>query len=82
MAASDRGRRGRAAVCGELIDGVSAATNIGELGIGLNPVARITDDITETKKRIGTAHLALGDSAGGYGGIVISTIHLDGMCWT
>jgi leucyl aminopeptidase (aminopeptidase T) len=63
-----------------LIDGVSGATNIGELGIGLNPVARVTDDITETKKRIGTAHLALGDSAGGYGGTVISDVHLDGMC--
>lgn len=63
-----------------VIDGVSGATNIGELGIGLNPVARITDDITETKKRIGTAHLALGDSAGGYGGTVISDLHLDGMC--
>ena len=62
-----------------LIDGVPNATNIGELGIGLNPAARVNDDITETKKRIGTAHLALGDNAGGYGGVVESTVHLDGM---
>jgi leucyl aminopeptidase (aminopeptidase T) len=58
---------------------VSGATNIGELGIGLNPAARINDDITETKKRAGTAHFALGDNAGGYGGVVESAIHLDGM---
>jgi leucyl aminopeptidase (aminopeptidase T) len=63
----------------ELIDGVPHATNIGELGIGLNPAARIGADITETKKRQGTAHMALGDSAGGYGGTVDSPVHLDGM---
>ncbi len=63
----------------DLIDGVPFATNIGELGIGLNPVARIGADITETKKRHGTAHMALGDSAGGYGGTVDSPVHLDGM---
>lgn len=62
-----------------LIDGVPGATNIGELGIGLNPAARISDEITETKKRIGTAHFALGDSAGGYGGTVECALHLDGM---
>lgn len=61
------------------IDGVPGGTNIGELGIGLNPAARITDDITESKKRVGTAHFALGDNAGGYGGVVESPIHLDGM---
>jgi leucyl aminopeptidase (aminopeptidase T) len=61
------------------IDGVHGATNIGELGIGLNPAARITDDITESKKRAGTAHFALGDNAGGYGGIVESPVHLDGL---
>jgi leucyl aminopeptidase (aminopeptidase T) len=62
-----------------LVDGVAGATNIGELGIGLNPSARVNDDITETKKREGTAHFALGDNAGGYGGVVESAVHLDGM---
>jgi len=62
-----------------LIDGVTGATNIAELGIGLNPAARISDDITESKKREGTAHFALGDNAGGYGGIIESPVHLDGM---
>jgi leucyl aminopeptidase (aminopeptidase T) len=62
-----------------LIDGVPGATNLAELGIGLNPAARITDDITETKKKAGTAHFALGDNAGGYGGVVECPLHLDGM---
>lgn len=62
-----------------LIAGVPGATNIAELGIGLNPAARISDDITESKKKVGTAHFALGDNAGGYGGIIECPLHLDGM---
>lgn len=62
-----------------LIDGVDGATNIAELGIGLNPLARIGPHITEAKKRLGTAHMAIGDNAGGYGGIVECPLHLDGL---
>jgi leucyl aminopeptidase (aminopeptidase T) len=62
-----------------LIAGVPGATNVAELGIGLNPAARVGADITETKKRAGTAHMALGDNAGGYGGVVECDLHLDGM---
>ena len=64
------------------VDGIENATNIGELGIGINPLARITSDITESKKRLGTAHMAMGDSAGGYGGTVVSDVHLDGIVMT
>jgi leucyl aminopeptidase (aminopeptidase T) len=63
----------------ELVTGVPGATNVAELGIGLNELARIGDDITESKKRLGTAHFALGDNAGGYGGVVECPLHLDGM---
>jgi leucyl aminopeptidase (aminopeptidase T) len=63
----------------ETIEGVEFATNIGELGIGINPGARLVDDITEAKKRRGTAHIALGDSANGYGGNVNCALHLDGL---
>ena len=63
----------------DMIDGVPGATNLAELGIGLNPAARVSDDITESKKKQGTAHFALGDNAGGYGGVVESPVHLDGM---
>jgi len=61
------------------IDGVKNATNIAELGIGLNPKSRLVGGITEVKKKLGTAHMALGDSAAGYGGNVVSDVHLDGM---
>ena len=62
-----------------LIEGVEGATNIAELGIGLNPLARIGPHITEAKKRLGTAHMAIGDNAGGYGGVVECPLHLDGL---
>jgi leucyl aminopeptidase (aminopeptidase T) len=62
-----------------LIDGVEGATNIAELGIGLNPLARLGPHITEAKKRLGTAHMAIGDNAGGYGGVVECPLHLDGL---
>jgi leucyl aminopeptidase (aminopeptidase T) len=63
---------------GQYIAGVECR-NIAELGIGLNPKSRLTGGITEVKKRLGTAHMALGDSAAGYGGKVTSDVHLDGM---
>jgi leucyl aminopeptidase (aminopeptidase T) len=62
-----------------LIEDVEGARNIGELGIGLNPLARLSADITESKKRTATAHMAIGDNAGGYGGVVECDLHLDGM---
>src|SRR5439155_26807476 len=63
----------------DVIDGVDGATNLAELGIGLNPEARLGGGITEAKERLGTAHFALGDNAGGYGGVVECQLHLDGM---
>jgi len=61
------------------IEGVKNARNIAELGIGLNPMSRFTGGITEVKKKLGTAHMALGDSAAGYGGAITSDVHLDGL---
>ena len=58
---------------------VADADNIGEIGIGLNPAARIADEITEAKKAFGTVHIALGDSANEYGGLVECDVHLDGL---
>jgi hypothetical protein len=62
-----------------IVEGVENAQNIGELGIGINPEARLVSDITEAKKRRGTAHIAMGDSANGYGGNVVCDLHLDGL---
>lgn len=63
----------------EIVERVADADNIGEIGIGLNPEARIADDITEAKKALGTVHIALGDSANEYGGTVECDVHLDGL---
>ena len=62
-----------------IVDSVVDADNIGEIGIGLNPAARIGDEITEAKKAFGTVHIALGDSANEYGGLVECDVHLDGL---
>ena len=45
------------------IEGVENAHNIGEIGIGINPLARITEEITESKKRLGTVHVAQAHAA-------------------
>ena len=63
----------------ELVKRIRDADNIGEIGIGLNPAARISDEITESKKALGTVHIALGDSANEYGGLVECEVHLDGL---
>jgi leucyl aminopeptidase (aminopeptidase T) len=70
---------GEAARLREILETVRDADNIGEVGIGLNPAARIRDEITEAKKAFGTVHIALGDSANEYGGLVECDVHLDGL---
>jgi aminopeptidase len=63
----------------DIVASIRDADNIGEIGIGLNPAARIADEITEAKKALGTVHIALGDSANEYGGLVECDVHLDGL---
>jgi len=55
------------------------AYNIGELGIGTNPKARITGKVLEDEKVLGTVHIALGDNTSYAGGHTKSKIHLDGI---
>jgi len=55
------------------------AYNIGELGIGTNPKARITGNVLEDEKVLGTVHIALGDNTSYEGGHTKSKIHLDGI---
>ncbi len=52
--------------------------NIAELGIGINPEARITGIILEDEKVGGTIHIALGDNST-FGGNVCVDLHLDGI---
>ncbi len=47
-----------------------------ELALGTNPACRLIPKSREIKKRLGQAHVALGDNAS-LGGAVTSTIHLD-----
>ena len=52
--------------------------SIAELGIGTNPAARLTGNILEDEKALGTIHLAFGTSAA-IGGVNRSTVHIDGL---
>jgi leucyl aminopeptidase (aminopeptidase T) len=53
-------------------------TNLAELGVGTNERARLTGNILEDEKMLGTVHVAFGASAG-IGGTVSVAIHLDVM---
>jgi len=55
-----------------------AAYKIAELGIGLNPKAKIIGNILEDEKVIGTAHIAVGNNCS-YGGSNDVPLHLDGV---
>jgi leucyl aminopeptidase (aminopeptidase T) len=51
-------------------------TNLAELGVGTNDRARLTGNVLEDEKLLGTVHVAFGASAG-IGGTVSVPIHLD-----
>jgi leucyl aminopeptidase (aminopeptidase T) len=51
-------------------------TNIAELGVGTNEKAKLTGEILEDEKLLGTCHIAFGASAG-IGGTVQVPVHLD-----
>jgi leucyl aminopeptidase (aminopeptidase T) len=72
---SARGGQGMAFM--ELLTGHGeGGTNVAELGIGTNEKAKLTGEILEDEKILGTAHVAFGASAG-IGGRVQVPIHLD-----
>jgi leucyl aminopeptidase (aminopeptidase T) len=53
-----------------------AGTNLAELGVGTNDSARLTGNVLEDEKILGTVHVAFGASAG-IGGTVSVPVHLD-----
>ncbi|OGW76029.1 MAG: hypothetical protein A2Z72_02075 [Omnitrophica bacterium RBG_13_46_9] len=52
------------------------ALNVAEFGIGLNPKAKVTGNVLEDEKAIGTAHIAFGNNKS-FGGRVYCPSHLD-----
>lgn len=52
--------------------------SLAELGIGTNPAARLTGNVLEDEKAIGTAHIAFGASSG-LGGANAASVHIDGV---
>ncbi|MBN1134195.1 MAG: hypothetical protein JXA38_04660 [Methanosarcinaceae archaeon] len=69
----------RAAELEQIIDSAGPdARNIAELGIGINPAARLIGVILEDEKVGGTVHFAIGDNST-FGGDVSVDLHLDGI---
>ncbi|MBU1101353.1 MAG: aminopeptidase [Bacteroidetes bacterium] len=54
------------------------ARNIAEFGVGTNDKAKLSGEILEDEKVLGTVHIALGDNKS-MGGSVNAPIHLDGI---
>jgi len=77
MVGVDGGRVGEWLVA-TLDAGGEFGRSIAELGIGTNPAARLTGNIIEDEKALGTIHLAFGTSAG-IGGVNRSSVHIDGL---
>lgn len=61
----------------KLLETDRAARTIAELGIGLNPGARLTSNMLEAEKVAGTAHIAFGSNEGMPGGRNVSQTHID-----
>jgi leucyl aminopeptidase (aminopeptidase T) len=62
----------------ELLGSNREARNLGELGIGTNPKARLIGNVLEDEKVYGTVHIAFGSNAT-FGGRVQAGIHVDGV---
>jgi leucyl aminopeptidase (aminopeptidase T) len=61
----------------DLLDTDDGARTVGELGIGLNPKARLVGVMLEDEKANRTAHIAFGSNIGMPGGVNHSTTHVD-----
>lgn len=60
-----------------LMDTDEGSRTICELGIGVNPGARLTGNMLEAEKTAGTAHIAFGSNEGMPGGCNVSSMHVD-----
>lgn len=55
----------------------ASASIVGELGIGLNPGARLVGCMLEDEKALRTAHIAFGNNEDMPGGCNVSSVHID-----
>ncbi len=55
------------------------AFNVAELGIGTNPTAKLSGNVLEDEKVLGTVHIALGDNTSYHGGNTAASVHEDGI---
>jgi len=75
---SDSGKRFAQMIeSSEIQDGNSNARFIAEFAIGTNPAARITGNLLEDEKVLGTCHIAFGDNTSYPGGTHSSVLHID-----
>ncbi|OGU58067.1 MAG: hypothetical protein A2X64_03415 [Ignavibacteria bacterium GWF2_33_9] len=73
------GKGGEARVFGRVINRYDdLSRTIGEFGIGTNPFAKLTGDILEDEKALGTCHFAFGNNIS-MGGTVDVPLHVDGI---
>lgn len=76
MAKKIKGDRGKLA---RMLDAPGPkGRNLAELGIGTNDKARITGNVLEDEKVMGTIHFAFGDNSNFGGGVKVD-VHLDGL---
>ena len=62
----------------EVLNGLAANRIVAELGIGTNDKARLTGNILEDEKVMGTVHIAFGTNTS-FGGVNKAECHLDGV---
>jgi len=61
-----------------IFSSVENSTNVAEIGVGANPLARLSGNVLEDEKALGTVHVAFGSNAS-FGGSVDAEVHLDGI---
>jgi leucyl aminopeptidase (aminopeptidase T) len=66
------------ACCGSFLFDSQNARNVAEFTIGTNPKARLTRNLAEDKKLLGTVHFAIGDNKS-LGRTAEATVHLYGL---
>ena len=57
---------------------IENSINVAEIGVGVNPAAKLIGNVLEDEKVWGTVHVAFGSNTS-FGGVVEAEVHLDGI---